>query len=819
MSTAIEYVRAGVVRQSSVPLSKLLESYVSKNGWVLVSIPRGLKSPRTVGWNRRENCITTPEQAQGLTGNLGIAHAYCDPPTAALDIDRLDDARTYFHQHGIDLDALLCAPNSIGINSGRPNRAKLLYTLPEPLATLRLADGAFELRCATRDSSTVIDILPPSLHPEGQIYRWILGSQTSGTKPPPVPEELLAFWRSNLPIVSQSSPPSAVPSGDAAALRELIANRDPDVAYDEWLRVGMALHHETRGSDSGLAVWDEWSANGKKYKGPSDLETHWRSFRGNVPHPVTIGSLLREVVAQPDAFPEVPGAKVDGVRAVVQLRAGELHNYAAQCESILRQRIYVRERALVRIGGAQELEADGANDIRRDGTQAVIIPASAEYLRRLLSQSARFETYRRREKTWVPVDCPKDLAANIAGQGDWPNMRRLEAIARAPFIRADGSICEAPGYDSRSRVFHAPNADFPAVPANPNRADADRALAMLLETFDEFPFANEAGRSAFVANILSEAVRAAVDTSPAFFYTAPTPGTGKTLLSEMPSRIVHGCGPSLRPWVESSDELRKNLLASLLAGDRTIGYDNVPNGMKVRSPFLCLFLTADVYSDRKLGVSEVPAVPNRSVVFVTGNNVTPAGDLARRSIVIRLDADTDQLRGRTFRFADLRAHVSGIRAELLVAALTIVRAYLTAGDSVKAIPLPSFERWSKYARDPLLWLGMADPVATQADETDDEEAPLADAFRRIAESPEIGEREFSASDLASVCIFDAKEGLSAAIDAAGCSDPSNAKHVGYWLRDKRDRIAGGWKLERLRATNGVATWRFRQITRATPAQV
>jgi putative DNA primase/helicase len=339
---------------------------------------------------------------------------------------------------------------------------------------------------------------------------------------------------------------------------------------------------------------------------------------------------------------------------------------------------------------------------------------------------------------------------------------------------------------------------------------------MLLEPFGEFPFGTDAGRSAFVANILTETVRAALDTSPAFFYTAPTPGTGKTLLSEMPSRIVHGCGPSLRPWTEGTDELRKNLFASLLAGDRTIGYDNLPNGVKVRSPHLCGFLTADVYSDRKLGVSEVPALPNRSVVFITGNNITPAGDLARRSIVIRLDADTDRLRDRRFRIADLRGHVAASRPMLLVAALTIVRAYLTAGQSVKSVPLPSFERWSKYARDPLLWLGMVDPVATQADETDDEAAPLADAFRRIAESAGIGEREFIASELASVCMFSPE--LLTAIEAAGCSNPSDAKHVGYWLRDKRDRIAGGWKLERVRTANGVATWRFRKDTRRALAQ-
>ena len=103
MSAGIEYVKAGVAQHSSIPLATLLGSYVTKNGWALVPIPRGQKGPQTVGWNKRENCITTLDQARGLTGNFGIAHAYCDPPTAALDVDRLDDARTYFRDIGIDL--------------------------------------------------------------------------------------------------------------------------------------------------------------------------------------------------------------------------------------------------------------------------------------------------------------------------------------------------------------------------------------------------------------------------------------------------------------------------------------------------------------------------------------------------------------------------------------------------------------------------------------------------------------------------------------------------------------------------------------------
>jgi putative DNA primase/helicase len=267
----------------------------------------------------------------------------------------------------------------------------------------------------------------------------------------------------------------------------------------------------------------------------------------------------------------------------------------------------------------------------------------------------------------------------------------------------------------------------------------------------------------------------------------------------------------MRPWAESPDELRKGLFSSLLAGDRTIGYDNLPSGIKVRSPYLCLFLTADVYSDRKLGSSDVPAIPNRSVVFLTGNNITPVGDLARRSLVVRLDANMTRLRDRKFRIGDLREHVAERRAELLMAALTIIKAYTMSGADPICNPLPSFERWSRLVRDPLMWLGLVDPVATQDEETEDEAQSLSEAFALMAGHPSIGEKEFTASDLARLCdSFDGETALRAAIEAAGCSMATEQHKIGYWLREKRDHIAGGYKLIRGAEARGAGRkWRLK----------
>lgn len=83
---------------------------------------------------------------------------------------------------------------------------------------------------------------------------------------------------------------------DKSVLRKiglLLNYIDPDSVRDVWLRVGMGIFHETKGSDEGLVLFDSWSKKGKKYKGIRDIEKTWRSLRLDVPNPVTIGTLIK----------------------------------------------------------------------------------------------------------------------------------------------------------------------------------------------------------------------------------------------------------------------------------------------------------------------------------------------------------------------------------------------------------------------------------------------------------------------------------------------------------------------------------------------
>ena len=209
------------------PTAKAALDY-TRAGFALVPIPTGTKGPRTPNWQTRQAAITSPDQASKLTAGIGLAHRWCG--TCALDVDDAERADTWLRANGIELAEILAAPDAVQIVSGKPNRAKLLYRLPpgvESLPTLKEADDALEFRCASRDgSSTLQDVLPPSVHPDtGKPYQW--GGAGDWRALPTLPDALLKLWQSlalpmlpnaaNTPASKQRTPEhSARPNAKAS---------------------------------------------------------------------------------------------------------------------------------------------------------------------------------------------------------------------------------------------------------------------------------------------------------------------------------------------------------------------------------------------------------------------------------------------------------------------------------------------------------------------------------------------------------------------------------------------------------------------------
>ena len=58
-------------------------------------------------------------------------------------------------------------------------------------------------------------------------------------------------------------------------MRDVLSKIDPDCDYDKWREVGMGLKNVF--GDEGFMLWDEWSSQGKKYKG-REMSQKWDTF-------------------------------------------------------------------------------------------------------------------------------------------------------------------------------------------------------------------------------------------------------------------------------------------------------------------------------------------------------------------------------------------------------------------------------------------------------------------------------------------------------------------------------------------------------------
>jgi putative DNA primase/helicase len=136
------------------------------------------------------------------------------------------------------------------------------------------------------------------------------------------------------------------------------------------------------------------------------------------------------------------------------------------------------------------------------------------------------------------VDCPPQVAITYRSRtGAW-GLPVLGGIISAPLLRPDGTVLHRAGYDPATGLFLTE--EWPAVDSSPTRDDALMALALIVETFGQFPFVTEADRCVFVAAILTALQRRLLASAPLFAFSAPTQRTGKSLLAECLAIIATG---------------------------------------------------------------------------------------------------------------------------------------------------------------------------------------------------------------------------------------------------------------------------------------
>ena len=397
----------------------------------------------------------------------------------------------------------------------------------------------------------------------------------------------------------------------------------------------------------------------------------------------------------------------------------------------------------------------------------------------------------------------------------------LEGIVSAPTMRADGSILSEPGYDKQSGLLFNPRGvEFPPVPDTPTLAQARAALSVLAAPIKKFPFVSDVDRSVALSGVITATVRRSLETSPLHAYRAPVAGSGKSKLVEYASVIATGEITPVIAQGPNDEETEKRLASCIIEGRSIVAIDNCTRPL-ADIDLLCQMLTANKVSPRILGVSKTPTLTAGALVTATGNGLRIVGDLVRRTILCDIDPGCEEPEGREFDFDPIQVAKSK-RAELVIAALTILRAFHVAERPAPegVSPLGSFEDWSLLVRNALIWLGCADPVASQRNLRKDDpmKARLEDVMAQWWDT--FGNDNVIAADVIQSACERESSGYGngkfirpllrdALLAVAGRGGSVNSRALGEWLSGNKGRIADGRCFEiDEKKQNGVAVWRL-----------
>lgn len=467
----------------------------------------------------------------------------------------------------------------------------------------------------------------------------------------------------------------------------------------------------------------------------------------------------------------------------------------------------------------------GSDLVRVDGSGRLyaLNDSSLRYFAGLYAQFVKLKSSANGATVETLLDPPDRICRSIISLDAQRQLKPLNGVITAPTLRADGSVLQVSGYDKATQLLCDFRSDTVFVAAQPSKTQALAALETLIHPFQYFPFCSPLDRAVLLATLLTAAVRPALGVAPGFGFDAPSQGSGKTLIARSVGVLMQGSEPSVWPHTAGRDdeETRKRVFTVLRSGARCLIWDNVTGSFD--SPALAACLTSPTFTDRILGQSNSSTVPNRLLFLLTGNNLLLQGEMTRRVLVCRIDPATERPFAREFSL-DPFAYCRDNRQELIAAALTLIRAYLTHGCKTQISGrLASFEDWDNWIRRTVIFAdelmpGMFGDVmncitANQAVDPDLELfVNLLRAWHAVYR-----ESHVSVSDLirSSYPMSTEKHLLQNALTelpiGGGNANVLNAKSVGRYLGYRKDRIAGGYRLEAGPKIDDRNTWRVRRI--------
>jgi putative DNA primase/helicase len=497
--------------------------------------------------------------------------------------------------------------------------------------------------------------------------------------------------------------------------------------------------------------------------------------------------------------PQAPYSNGHGAIESIEVKGGERHLAAdrgLQALAAAQVPFYQRGTKMVRVARVKAKNASGETFLVPG-----IVPVTDAILDRALGQSVPWVRFDVRTKKHVAIDPPKPVVQQILGMVDeWP-FPPLRGIIQCPTLRRDGSLLDAEGYDEQTGLVLSKSLKMPPIPDRPTREDAEASLAQLNMLLTEFPFVDDEGSHAVALSmIMTPVLRAAMEVAPMHLVNKPAPGTGASYLADVASMIATGNRCAVKAQGRNPEETEKRLIGSALEGRPIIALDNCHRVLE--GDFLCQVTERPLLELRALGKSDQHIIANSFCIFANGNNITVADDMVRRTIRCAMDANRENPELRSFKSSPL-AMISANRGNFVAACLTIARAYVAAGRPNQSPPLASFEQWSAIVRDPLVWLGCRDPVATM--DALRKEDPAGVERHRVFEAWKLRigvDRPATTSEIIEIANSDTplRDALRA-VASRRLGTEIDPKELGKWLSSQEKTIAAGCKLKVDRLTN------------------
>jgi hypothetical protein len=284
-------------------------------------------------------------------------------------------------------------------------------------------------------------------------------------------------------------------------------------------------------------------------------------------------------------------------------------------------------------------------------------------------------------------------------QSKLPKIERLFTFP-LPIMHNETITFPKRGYDERFKSWLP--YDAPKI-SNPDLT-IEEAKQIIDNIFAEFCFEDEQSRSNAIAALLTPFLRGLLPAfstrTPIVLYEANRERAGKDYLAGITGIIYEGHALEESPISNgdknsnNNEELRKKIMAAMIASRKRLHFAN--NKGYINNAVFEGVVTAEKYSDRILGRSEIVTFDNEIDFSLSGNTgISYTPDFANRCIIIKLFLMDEDANSRKFENPYLHELLLHQRDILLSAMYAFVTNWITKGKKDGTLLFASFPHWAR----------------------------------------------------------------------------------------------------------------------------